>query len=85
MVAPVVVLMLLVLVHSWMVQRRMRRLTEQTYQASAQRNATLIESLVGPETLKSIGAEGTCSAKWGKVPTFWPVRMRVSSSWVPRR
>lgn len=70
MVAPVVVLMLLVLVHSWMVQRRMRRLTEQTYQASAQRNATLIESLVGLETLKSIGAEGHMQRKWEESANF---------------
>ncbi|MBK8973704.1 MAG: type I secretion system permease/ATPase [Hahellaceae bacterium] len=70
MVAPVMGLMAGVLFYSWLVQRRMRHLTEQTYQASAQRNATLIETLVGLETLKAIGAEGTMQRKWEESANF---------------
>ena len=39
------------------VSHRLHTLSQTTYQASAQRNATLIESLTGIETIKTQGAE----------------------------
>jgi len=42
----------------------MHTLTETTYRASAQRNATLIEGLVGFETLKALAAEAPIQRKW---------------------
>ena len=46
------------------VQRRMRRLAETVYHAGAQRNACLIEGLVGIETIKSLSAESGIQRKW---------------------
>ncbi|EAQ98953.1 type I secretion system permease/ATPase [Congregibacter litoralis] len=43
---------------------RLQRLTESAYQAGAMRNATLIESLTGLETLKAMGAESVMQRKW---------------------
>lgn len=70
MVAPVLLMMLVILLASLLIQRRLRRLTEQTYRASAQRNATLIEALVGIETIKALGAEGTLQARWEETARF---------------
>lgn len=46
------------------VQARMHALTETTYRAGAQRNATLVEGLVGLETLKALGAEARIQTRW---------------------
>ena len=54
---PPVVGILLVLFATLVTQNKMHELTETTYRASAQRNATLVESLVGLETVKTLGAE----------------------------
>lgn len=55
-----------VLLYALSVQRRMHELSELTYRAGAQRNATLIEGLVGLETVKSLGAEAPLQLKWEK-------------------
>mgnify|MGYP000141509827 FL=1 len=52
------------------VQRKMHHLAETTYRGGAQRNATLIESLVGLETIKSLGAEGLMQRKWEQSVSF---------------
>ena len=54
----------IVLVYARFVQQPLRELTETTYRASALRNATLVESLVGLETVKAIGAESVMQRKW---------------------
>ncbi|MDH4061349.1 MAG: ABC transporter transmembrane domain-containing protein, partial [Aquincola sp.] len=54
---PVVVVFGVVVIVGWVLQHRLHQLAETTWQASAQRNATLIESLTGLETIKSQGAE----------------------------
>lgn len=46
------------------VQGRMHELAETTYRAGAQRNATLVEGLVGFETVKALGAESQLQYKW---------------------
>jgi ATP-binding cassette subfamily C protein LapB len=46
------------------VQGRMHELAETTYRAGAQRNATLIEGLVGFETIKALAAEAPIQRKW---------------------
>lgn len=61
---PIMAGMLLVLVLAALAQTRMRDLAELTYRAGAQRNATLIESLVGLETLKALGSEGKMQGRW---------------------
>jgi len=45
-------------------QHRLHALAETGWKATAQRNATLVESLVGLETVKAIGAESVMQRKW---------------------
>jgi len=42
----------------------MHGLSETMYRAGAARNATLVESLVGLETIKALGVEGNMQRKW---------------------
>jgi ATP-binding cassette subfamily C protein LapB len=64
MVIPVLIGMLLVVGSSALAQGKLHDLAETTFRAGAIRNANLIESLVGLETLKSLGAEGVMQHKW---------------------
>jgi ATP-binding cassette subfamily C protein LapB len=80
---PVVVAFTVILVLGYVLQFRLHELSQTTYQASAQRNATLIESLTGIETIKSLGAEGVIQARWERANLFLSrinVRMRALSS-----
>lgn len=64
MIIPVILGAILILVYSFSVQTKMQELSETMYRASAIRNATLIESLVGLETVKALGIEGKMQRKW---------------------
>ena len=80
---PVVAAFAIILVLGYVLQFRLHELSQTTYQASAQRNATLIESLTGIETIKSLGAEGVIQARWERANVFLSrinVRMRALSS-----
>jgi ATP-binding cassette, subfamily C, bacterial LapB len=80
---PVVVVGLLILGLGYFQQGRLQELSETTYQAGALRNATLIESLTGIETIKSQGAESVVQAKWERTNLFLArttVKMRALSS-----
>ena len=70
MAIPAVIGMLLVVSVAWITQTKMHELTETTYRASAQRNATLIESLVGLETIKTLGAEGEFQRRWERATQY---------------
>lgn len=70
MVLPALIGGAVVLIYSLSVQTKMHDLSETMYRASAQRNATLIESLVGLETVKSMGIEGQMQGKWEKSALF---------------
>jgi ATP-binding cassette subfamily C protein LapB len=61
---PIVVGALFILFYALAVQGRMHELAETTYRASAQRNSTLVEGLVGFETIKALGAEGGFQRRW---------------------
>jgi ATP-binding cassette, subfamily C, bacterial LapB len=61
--APLVGLMLIV-GYALYVQKPLQQAVEQTFQASAQKNATLIEALAGLETVKALGAEGQLQRIW---------------------
>lgn len=52
------------LLYALVVQRRMRQLSESLYRAGAERNAVLVEGLVGLETIKAIAAETPIQRKW---------------------
>jgi ATP-binding cassette subfamily C protein LapB len=80
---PPVVVFGVIVITGYVAQHRLHELSETTYRASAQRNATLVESLAGIETIKTQGAEGVIQARWERVNTFLArinVRMRGLSS-----
>lgn len=64
MIIPVLLGAVVILIYAFSVQTKMHDLSETMYRASAIRNATLIESLVGLETVKSLGIEGKMQRKW---------------------
>ncbi len=70
MTLPILVSMVLVTLYALSIQGKMHDLTETTYRAGAQRNATLVESLVGLETLKAMNAEGVMQRKWEQSAAF---------------
>ncbi|MDO8860519.1 type I secretion system permease/ATPase [Haliea sp. E1-2-M8] len=67
---PLGVGLLLVLGYALATQGKLRELSETTYRASALRNATLIESLAGLDTLKAMGAESRMQRKWEEATAF---------------
>ena len=80
---PVVAVGLVILVLGWTLQYRLHELSESTYKASALRNATLIESLTGIETIKTQGAESVIQARWERANVFLSrtgVKMRALSA-----
>ncbi len=80
---PAVVVFGIIVITGTIAQHRLHELSETTYRASAQRNATLVESLAGIETIKTQGAEGVIQARWERVNTFLArinVRMRGLSA-----
>ena len=66
MLVPLTLGAIIMLVYALAVQGRMHELAETTYRAGAQRNATLIEGLVGFETIKALAAEAPIQRKWEK-------------------
>lgn len=80
---PVVGAFALVLVVGYILQHRLHELSQATWQAAALRNATLIESLTGIETIKTQGAEGAIQSRWERGNGYLAeltVRMRRLSS-----
>lgn len=72
-----------VLIYSYVIQYKMRELSETSFRAAALRNATLVESLTALETIKANGAEGLMQAKWEKTAAFLArtsARLRLLSS-----
>ncbi len=70
MIIPVVFGGIIMLVYALSVQAKMHELSETMYRASAMRNATLIESLVGLDTVKAMGIEGTMQNRWERSTAF---------------
>ena len=70
MVIPVIVGSIIMLVYAFSVQTKMHELSETMYRAGALRNATLIESLVGLETVKALGIEGHMQRKWEHTASY---------------
>ncbi len=80
---PVVVAGVAILGLGWVLQHRLQELAQTTHRASATRNATLVESLHGIETIKSQGAEASVQAKWESTNAFLSttnIRMRALSN-----
>jgi len=82
LIFPILVGIILVFLYASAMQHKMHRLSESSMQASAQRNAILVESLQGLETLKTLGAEGRMQSMWEKttlVLSRTSVKMRMLS------
>lgn len=67
---PPLVCITLLLVASLVVQQKMQELVDVTQRATSQRNATLVESLVGIETIKFMVAESSFQRKWEHSTVF---------------
>ncbi len=59
-----VIAVLIILFYGYVIHFPLRTLVESTYRASAQKNATLIESLSSIETIKSFNAESIMQRRW---------------------
>jgi ATP-binding cassette, subfamily C, bacterial LapB len=81
LIFPIIMGVILVMIYTAAVQHKMHVLSENSMQASAQRNATLVESLASLETLKIVGAEGRMQAIWEKT-TLLVSRVGVKMRWL---
>lgn len=70
MIIPLLIGIVIVLVYTLTSRKKMQELTESTYRASSMRNATLIETLVGLETLKAMGSQSLMQRKWEQTTAF---------------
>jgi len=70
MVFPALAGMIIIVLFALSTQKKMEQLTETTYRASALRNATLIESLVGLDTVKAMAAESIMQKRWEHSASF---------------
>ncbi|MEW6591095.1 MAG: type I secretion system permease/ATPase, partial [Pseudomonadota bacterium] len=70
LILPIVFGMALLVLFALTIHHKMHELSETTYRAGAMRNATLIESLVGLEAIKALGAEGVMQRKWESSASF---------------
>jgi len=70
MVLPIAVGVLVCFLYAAAVQAKMHELSLSSMEASAYRNAVLVESLSGLETLKTLGAEGKMQNLWESTTVF---------------
>lgn len=74
---------LLMLIYSALIQAPLKRAVENTFTASAQKNAILVEGLAGLETVKMLGAETQIQRAWEEAVSYiatWSARSRFLSS-----
>lgn len=80
---PIAIGALLVLAEAVMIQKQMRDLSETTNRASSLKNATMVESLVAIESVKSQNLESMIQNRWEKTVAHLEkanVKMRLLSS-----
>jgi ATP-binding cassette subfamily C protein LapB len=70
MVLPPLVAIVLILLVSLAAQARMESLTMASFQASSQRNATLVEALTGLESVKTLNAQGSIQRNWERATEY---------------
>lgn len=83
LLVPVFVGLVLVVGYSLSVRGKLKELAETTYRAGALRNSTLIESLVGLDTIKAMGAESRMQRRWEETTSFLAhvgVKLRLVSN-----
>lgn len=73
----------LILIYALVVQPAIKRSAQQVSEAAARKNSTLVESLVGIENVKLLGAEGSQQHKLERAVeniSLWSVRSRLLSA-----
>ncbi|GAA0567026.1 type I secretion system permease/ATPase [Halomonas salifodinae] len=70
LVIPIVVGIVFVLLYALAAQSKLHELSETTWRVSAQRNASLVESLGSLETVKTLRAESRLQAIWEKATAY---------------
>ena len=73
----------LLLVYAFFIQVPLRKAVEESFHASAQKNAILVEGLAGLETIKMLGAESQIQRAWEEAVSYiakWSARSRLLSS-----
>ena len=70
LVVPPLFCIVVLVIASLVVQQKMQELVEITQRATSQRNAILVESLVGIETVKFMVAESSFQRKWEHSTVF---------------
>ena len=70
LILPILFGIALLVAYALTVHSKMHELSETTYRAGAMRNATLVESLVGLEAIKALGAESVMQRKWESSAAF---------------
>lgn len=70
MLIPPLVAIAVVLTVSFVAQARMGRLVTETFQATAQRNASLVESLSGLDMIKTLNAQSEMQRRWESSTEF---------------
>ncbi|WBA13258.1 type I secretion system permease/ATPase [Salinivibrio kushneri] len=77
-IVPIIAVTLLV-IHAWLIQKPLRRTIEEGTRLSSQKNANLIESLSGLETIKIFGAESQFQYRWEEAVAHmanWSIKTR---------
>lgn len=75
--------MIIMLLYSAFIQGPLKKAVENTFNASAQKNAILVEGLAGLETVKMLGAESQIQRAWEEAVSYiakWSARSRFLSS-----
>ena len=67
LVAVPLALMPPVILYGWWAQRRLRGLVQQSLRLGAQKQATVVETLTGYETVRSVGADGPVQRRWEQI------------------
>jgi ATP-binding cassette subfamily C protein LapB len=78
-----IVSIVLLLIYAFLIQIPLQKAVEQSFQASSQKNAILIEGLSGLETIKMLGAESQIQRAWEEAVSYiakWSARSRFLSS-----
>jgi ATP-binding cassette subfamily C protein LapB len=78
-----IISIVLLLMYAFFIQLPLKKAVEKSFQASAQKNAILIEALSGLETIKMLGAESQIQRAWEEAVSYiakWSARSRFLSS-----
>jgi ATP-binding cassette subfamily C protein LapB len=77
------VAIVLLSLYAFLIQAPLQKAVENSLQASAQKNAVLVEGLSGLETIKMLGAESQIQRAWEEAVSYiakWSARSRLLSS-----